>query len=244
MSSMINTALRFIRGPLWIAIFISNWSVHVASAQAPVKIEKKIEVGYFSTQSAEYFEKTVKPLFDEFKGSCKDCEIVNLTPYDEKGLYLEKALVEKLKSDAPEIQFYFFDWNKKMSDPMRPLVSLLNDKIQKGQLVLAPTGQAAEGEPGSALSGTLMGQAKDVVIIGETTGRERMLPQSYFGPEMLTAIYAPKEHSEKGVGPLYFAARWASVWNKRSPDEWLSHFKTKKIKNRKIFLDTTDLLGR
>jgi hypothetical protein len=121
---------------------------------------------------------------------------------------------------------------------------LLSEKITSGKLVLASTGQALAGEPGSPLSRTIMGQTKDAIIIGETTGRERMLPQSFFGPEMLTAINAPKEHEGKGVSPLYFAAKWAGVWSKRTPAEWLAHFKTKKMKSRKIFLDANDLLGR
>lgn len=223
------TALRFI-------------SVLILSSTAMA--ESKITVGYFSTANQENFDKYVKPLFDEFKSKCNTCELANLTPYDDKGSYDPSKLVEKLKSIPSEITFLYFDWNKKMFDADRPLIALLNEKIAAGQLVLAPTGQAANGEAGTPLSGTVMGQTKDAVIIGETIGRERLLPQSYFGPEMLTAIYAPKEHDDKGVGPLYFAGKWAASWNKRAPKEWLDHFKTKKMKSRKIFLDANDLVGR
>src|SRR5207253_6862339 len=143
-----------------------------------------------------------------------------------------------------EMSFYFYSLNKKATEQNIDVVSVLGDKVDGGKLVNAPTGQAAEGESSMPLSRTVMGQAKDVIIIGEITGNERMLPQSYFGPEMLTAIRAPKDFAGQGVGPLYFASRLASNWSKRKPAEWLQHFKTKKIKSRKIWLDADDLLGR
>ncbi len=229
---MKNIALRFV------SIFVAF--VYFQQAFA----ESKVVVGYFSTESMDHFEKNVKPLFEEFKGGCKACEIVNLTPYDEKGGYSEKDLLEKIKKDSSGADFYLFDWNKIVNDQNRNLTAILVEKISSGKLVLSATGHAAQGETGSPLSRTVFGQTKDAIIIGEITGRERMLPQSYFGPEMLTALSVPKEHEGRGVSPLYFSGRWAAVWAKKSPEEWLAHFKAKKMKSRKIFLDTNDLLVR
>lgn len=206
--------------------------------------QDKVVVGYFSTESQEDFEKKIKPLFEEFYGKCKNCEILNLTPYDDKGAYSEKDLVAKLKNPEPPVSFYFFSWNKKTTDASKELIATLEEKIRAGQLVISSAGHAAEGETGVPLSRTLMGQTKDAIVIGEVTERERLLPQSYFGPEMLTAIRAPKAYLGQGVSPLYFASRWAAVWSKRKPAEWLQYFKHKKEKTRKIWLETDDLLGR
>lgn len=206
--------------------------------------EDKVVVGYFSTENQEQFDKVVKPLFEEFAAKCKNCEILNLTPYDEKGAYSEKDVVAKLKAAEPAVTFYFFSWNKKTSEASKELIAALEEKVASGKLVLSSAGHAAQGEPGVPLSRTVMGQAKDVVIVGEVTERERLLPQSYFGPEMLTAVRAPKTYIGQGHSPLYFASRFAAVWNKRKPAEWLQHFKTKKLKTRKIWLETEDLLGR
>jgi len=212
---------------------------------APVfAADDKVVIGYFSTDKQEDFEKKIKPVFEAFKEKCKNCELVNLTPYDEKGNYSEKDLLEKVKNPPPEMTFYFFSWNKKTSPQNQELIAVLGEKVDSGKLVVAPTGHAAEGETGLPLSRTVMGQAKDVLIIGEITGNERILPQSYFGPEMLTAIRAPKEYAGQGYSPLYFATRLAVAWNKRKPAEWLQHFKMKKLKSRKIWLDADDLLGR
>lgn len=235
---MQNIALRLIAFSLLFSV-TATVSVNAFAAD-----DSKVVIGYFSTDKQEDFEKKIVPVFESFKGNCKNCELVNLTPYDDKGNYSEKDLLEKVKNPPPEMTFYFFSWNKKASDQTKELIQTLGEKVDSGKLVIAPTGHAAEGEPGLALSRTVMGQAKDVVIIGEIIGNERMMPQSYFGPEMLTAIKAPKEYQGQGYSPLYFATRLAAVWNKRKPTEWLQHFKTKKIKSRKIMLDEYDLLGR
>jgi hypothetical protein len=233
---MKNIAARFIAFSF---LFSSTLVVSVKAIA-----EDKVVIGYFSTESQEVFEKNIKPAFERFKGNCKNCEIVNLTPYNDTGAYSEKELLEKLKNPSMEVSFYFFSWNKKATAQNKDLIALLGEKVDGGKLVIAPTGQAAEGEPGLPLSRTVMGQAKDVIIIGEIIGNERMLPQSYFGPEMLTAIRAPKDLASQGTGPIYFASRLANNWTKRKPVEWLQHFKAKKTKSRKIWLDADDLLGR
>lgn len=242
---MKNIAMRFL---LFSVLSCAVFSVgafaeeKVEPAAAKTAPANKVVIGYFSQESQEDFEKKVKPAFEQFKGSCKNCEITNLTPYDEKGNYAEKLLVEAFKNSPEEVSIFFFSWNKRATDQNKELVPLLGEQSAKGRLVVAPTGHAAEGEAGLALSRTVMGQVKDVVIIGEITGNERMLPQSYFGPEMMTAIRAPKDFLGQGGGPLYFASRLAGVWSKRTATDWIQHFRTKKERSRKIWLDTYDLL--
>lgn len=226
----------------FLAVSFLFWTTSLVSGE-PLT-ESKVVIGYFSMDKQEDFEKKIKPVFEQFKGSCKTCEIVNLTPYDEKGEYLEKSLLDKVKSSAPEVTFYFFSWNSKATPQNQDLTAALSELTESGKLVLAPTGFAAEGEAGLPLSRTVMGRVKDGIIIGEIIGNERMVPQSYFGPEMLTAVRAPKDYLGQGFSPLYFATRLAAVWSKRKPAEWLQHFKTKKLKSRKIWLDTDDFLGR
>lgn len=209
------------------------------------KSDDKVVVGVFTTDSQASFDKKIKPLFEEFKNSCKNCEILNLTPYDEKGNYSEKQVLEKLKNAPPEVSFFYFDWNvKTVPDQNTALIAALGEKSSAGKLIVAPTGQAKEGEAGAPLSRTVMGQAKDTIIIGELTDRDRLLPQSYFGPEMLTAIRPPKAYIGQGYSPLYFASRLAAAWTQRKPTEWIPYFKNKKIKSRKLWLEVEDLVGR
>jgi hypothetical protein len=207
--------------------------------------DEKVVIGTFTTDSQENFDKKIKPVFEDMKNSCKNCEIINLTPYDDKGIYSEKGLIDKLKNPPAEVSFFYFDWNKKTTgDQDKALITLLGEKADQGKLIITPTGQAKEGEAGAPLSRTIMGQARDAVIIGEITDRDRMLPQSYFGPEILTALRPPKAYIGQGHAALFFAARLASAWERRKPTEWLAHFKTKKMKSRKLWLDADDLVGR
>lgn len=211
----------------------------------PAFSDEKVVVGVFTTESQADFDKKIKPVFDDFKNSCKSCEVLNLTPYDDKGNYSEKGLVDKLKNPPAEVSFFYFDWNKKnAADQNAALIAALSEKADQGKVVVSPTGQAKEGEQGAPLTRTIMGQARDVVIIGEITDRDRMLPQSYFGPEILTALRPPKSYIGQGHSALYFAARLAANWNKRKPTEWIPHFKEKKQKTRKLWLDADDLVGR
>lgn len=220
-------------------------SLLMISPLARASGDNKVVLGVFSTGSQENFDKKIKPLFEEFKNSCKNCEIINLTPYDDKGNYSEKDLLDKLKNAPAEVSFFYFDWNKKSpADQNTALITALSEKADAGKLVVSPTGQAKEGEPGAPLSRTIMGQARDAVIIGEITDRDRLLPQSYFGPEMLTAIRPPKIYIGQGYGPLYFASRLATAWNRRKPTEWMPYFKNKKQKSRKLWLEVEDLVGR
>lgn len=207
--------------------------------------EKTTMVGYFTAESQDTFEKKIKPFFDANKSPCKTCELVNLTPYDEKGNYSEKDLVDRIKKAPPEITLFFISWNRKYTDQNKDLVDALTEKTEAGKMVISPTGYPPEKEPSMPLSRTVMGQAKDIIILGELTDRDRLHPpQSYFGPEMLTAIRPPKEYIGQGMGPLYFVSRLAGAWSRHTPVEWLQHFKTKKMKSRKIWLEVDDLLSR
>ncbi|RYZ83458.1 MAG: hypothetical protein EOP06_19930 [Proteobacteria bacterium] len=239
---MRNSAVRFLQKVGLLKLFICGFvlgSAPVATVHAAET--NKVVVAYFSKDGQENFEKKIKPLFEEFKGDCKSCEIINATPYDAKGNFNETDMATKLKSPPEGTSFYLFDWNQKTNDVNRGWTEILEQKIQAGIPVLGSTGHAAPDEPGSPLSRTVFGQISGAIIIGEVTGRERMLPKSYFGPEMLTAIAAPSQHQGKEVAPLYFAGRWASSWSKRSAQEWLTHFRTKKQKSRRIFVDMNDL---
>lgn len=207
--------------------------------------DEKVVIGVFTTETRENFDKKIKPAFDDLKGTCKNCEITNLTPYDDKGVYSEKGLIDKIKNAPAEVSFFYFDWNKKTSgDQDKALITLLGEKNDQGKIVISPTGQAKEGETGAPLGRTVMGQARDVVIIGELTDRDRMLPQSYFGPEILTALRPPKAYLGQGHAALFFASRLAGNWNRKKPTEWIPHFKATKLKSRKLWLDSEDLVGR
>lgn len=200
-------------------------------------------VGYFSKESVDNFEKKVKPFFTQYS-SCKDCEIVNLTPYNEKGEFDELKLQEKIASLPEDLDFVFFAWNEKSTDKNADLVKNLNLLVQNGKLVVAPAGVPLANDSSCPLNRTLMGQVQDSIIVGELTERDRLLPQCFYGPEMLTAVRPPKDLLGQGYAPLLFVSKFAGSWSKRKSTEWVAYFHQKKAKSRRLWPELEDFFPR
>lgn len=210
---------------------------------AALTAEATIKIGYFSKEAAPAFEKRVQPQFKEFARGC-DCELVNLTPYDDKGQFKAEALADKISGLPSDVAFVFFDFNERYSDKNTPIVEELGKKVNDGRLIVATAGVPMSNEGTCPLDRTLMGRVPNSLIIGELTERERLLPQCFYGPEMLSAIRPPKDLMGQGYAPLLFATRLASQWNKRKPQDWLAYLKAKKNKSKKIWPDLEDFFPR
>lgn len=198
----------------------------------------KVVVGYFTKQPSASFEAT-KGLFEEFSKGCASCEIRNLTPY-EKGEYDPSRLQESIKALPEDVSFVFFDWNERSGAGNKDIAEALNKKAADGLVVIAAAGIPPQHESSCPLEHTLMGQVDKALIIGELTERERLLPQCYFGPEMLTAVTPPKAYLGQGHGPLIFVAKLASNWHRRSARDWPAYLKARKGKNKKLWTELGD----
>jgi hypothetical protein len=200
----------------------------------------KTTVIYFGQAKAEEFESKVKPFFDE-KARCKNCELVNYTPYTKEGTLDVAALQERIDSLPSNTSFVFFDFNLKANDANKALIETINKRADLGLLVVGSAGAPKEHESSGPLSKTVLGQVRGALIIGELGDRDRLMPSGFYGPEMLTAIRPPKDMIGQGYSPLLFAATLADKWDKRSGSEWGEYFRTKKMKTRKIWLELGDL---
>lgn len=201
----------------------------------------KTTVVYFGTLKAQDFNDKVKPVFEENARPCKSCELVNLTPYSKDGSVDMAALQEKLDALPSDTSFVYFDFNTRVTEENKELVSLLSRKINSGLVVVGTAGAPNGSESSGPLSRTILGQAHGALIIGELAERDRLTPSAFYGPEMLTALRPPRGQVGQGYSPLIFAANLAGKWNKRNSQEWMEHFRTKKMKSRKIWLDLNDL---
>lgn len=222
-------------GLLFLGIFSFNT---VRAETAPVI------VGYFSKEPATFFDTKVKVFFQEQAKGCAKCEIRNLTPYDDKGVYDPEKLVATLQALPAEVSFIFIDWNERSSDKNKNVVEVLNQKQSEGHLLIAAAGVPPTNEGTCPLNRTLMGQVNDGLIIGELAERDRLLAQCYYGPEMLSAIRPPRDYMGQGLAPLYFVSRLASHWNKRKPQDWPSYLKARKAKSKKIWTELEDFFPR
>jgi hypothetical protein len=112
--------------------------------------------------------------------------------------------------------------------------------VNAGFVVIATTGAAGADQSTLPLNRTVVGQIPGIIIIGELVERDNLLAKSFFGPEMLTAVRPPKDFMGQGHGPLFFASRLASNWNKKGQNEWPSHFKTTRERSRKLWPSIED----
>ncbi|HEY1079555.1 MAG TPA: hypothetical protein VGE46_05640 [Bdellovibrio sp.] len=223
---------------LWTALMTLSCGATWAQASVP---STKTTVIYFGQQRAEEFELKIKPLFLEKSRPCKNCEIVNYTPYNKDGEVDMESLLERLESLPSGTSFVFFDFNFRINDDNRAVLDLLNKKADSGLVVVGSAGAPKPSEASGPLSRTLLGQTHGALIIGELSERDRLMPTAFYGPEMLTALRPPKEIMGQGYGPLIFAANLAESWQKRSAVDWVEYLKTKKMKTRKLWLDLNDM---
>lgn len=220
------------------ALISLSWGV-AKSANAALPASK-VSVVYFGLASSEDFEKKIKPVFQQNASACKSCELVNFTPYKKDGQVDMEALLTKVESLPADMKLIFFDFNIKASEGNKELVEALNKKATAGSVVVAAAGAPQATESSSPLSRTVFGQVHDAIIIGELGERERLQPTGFYGPEMLTAIRPPRETGE-GYSATVFVANLAENWPKRSPQDWVEHFKNKKQKTRKLWMGLNDL---
>lgn len=221
-------------------VFLILVSCGATWAQAALP-SRKTTVIFFGQQKAEDFEAKVKPVFAEFVRPCKSCDIVNYTPYTKEGQVDMVALKERIESLPEGTSFVFFDFNLKANEQNKDLIETLNKKVAAGLLIVGSAGAPKTLEASSPLSRTVLGQVNGALIIGELTERDRLMPTGFYGPEMLTALRPPKDMIGQGYSPLMFAAELAENFQKKESTEWSEHFKTKKMKSRKIWLDLNDL---
>ncbi len=217
--------------------FFLGLQVCAATGSAPVV------VGYFSPEPQSTFEAKVKPLFAKQTQNCSKCQILNLTPYDDKGQFQAKSLEESIKSVPAEVKILFFDFNLKKTEVPPSVIELLSKQAANGILVVASAGVPHEQQASSPLSRTLFGQIKEAFIIGELGDRDRLMQQSFYGPEMLTALRPPKDMQGQNLGPLIFASRLATDYNRRTPQEWTGYIRDKKMRSRKIWPELQDFFN-
>jgi hypothetical protein len=201
----------------------------------------KVTVAYFGRLSDEEFNMKIKPVFADF---CKDCEIVNSTPYDKDKKVDDSKLAETVNQLGENIQIVFFDWNDKSTAQPEALVEGLQKLKSRRQMLVASAGAPTGDGPTCPLGQTVFGKVEDAIIVGELMQRDILWPKCFYGPEMLTAVRPPKDLMGKGVGPLIFTAKFAAQYNKRTPDEWTQFFRSKKSKSRKIWPELEEFFPR
>jgi hypothetical protein len=218
------------------------FSVVFASSQA--YLTNPISVAVISAEDKADFDSKVAPVIKEELKNCSACSFQNVTPYTNQGKIALSEVSSTLEKAGSSSSFLVINWNSRVTDETKPILETLKKLSKSGLIIVGAAGLAKETEPTLPLNKTVVGQTPGAIIIGELAERERLLTQSYFGPEMLTAIRPPKEYLGQGLSPIFFATRLATQWNKKTGKEWTSYFQSTKSKVRHIWPDLDDFFGR
>lgn len=216
-----------------------------ALANTKSDLTKTVTMGVLDNGNRESFESKTLPWLKQQMSDCKACEVRNITPYDDKGELDLPKISAQLEQAQNSISFLFVTWNERVSTKNASVLEALKKAAGQGLIIVGAAGLPKSEEDSAPLSKTLLGQVPDSIIIGELGEKDRLFGNSYFGPEMLTAIRPPKGLIGQGFSPALFAARLASQFNKKaSASDWMVHIKSKKTANRRIWLSLDDIFGK
>ncbi len=216
----------------------------VWAAPSQAVLTNPISVAVISGEDQADYDSKIAPLLKEGIKNCSGCSFQNVTPYTKDGKISFADIPARLEKAGLTSSFIFMNWNARVTEETKPILETLKRLSKNGIVIVGSAGLAKDEEPTLALNRTVLGQTPGAVIIGEMGERERLHTQSFFGPEMLTAIRPPKEYMGQGFSSLFFASRLASQWNKKTSQDWLAHFQSTKSKTRRIWPDMEDFFNR
>lgn len=201
---------------------------------------KSVTLAVVANFTQNDFQQKIEPLLQQEFSNCSNCQFLNVSAYDEKGEFNSDMIQKSIEDKLGQFQILYFHWNEKLTDQNKALNEFLTKlSLEKNIILIASAGQPKSNEPSATLARTLFGPIQKSIIIGEIGEKDRLIGQSYYGPEMLTALRPPKDLIGQGMSPLLFATRLTKNYNKRQ--DWVSFFQEKKAKNRRIWLEMGDL---
>lgn len=211
----------------------ASWAVEATLSVA------KLQVAYLGKQGPSRFAE-VQKYFEQSK-NCKICEIKDVSVYLASGDLDREKTIAKWNNENLQFPIILVDWNEKLTDESKSVINILNKQVASGSSVVISAGRAENLEPTLAINKTMAAQISQALILGEMTDRERILPNAYYGPEILTALRLSPGLANQNMAPVVFVTRWVSNWTKRNQYEWPSYLRSRKEKIKKIWPTLDDL---
>ena len=202
----------------------------------------------FDPRPAADFQLNTQKVIQGEWSVCTGCKLINMTPYDAKGLAVIPQNPELAfgpletwdLSQSPTV--FLVNWNSLMKPEYAAWAQYLENLKKSAVPIVFAAGQPAAGETSAPLSKTLAGSVSGLFIIGELGESDRLWGASYYGPEILTALRPPKDFIGRDTVPAQFAAALTKNLNKKK--DWLQILRDKKAKTRKIWLELRDCFGQ
>lgn len=219
--------------------FLSASFIYLASAQSA----KPAVLAVIDPAPKLEFETARRMRIQEQLRQCPNCQIVNITPYTSEGQFDPRGISRVLDQVPRENSVVLVLWNKKFESTDKEVVEKIKGLANQGVLFVATAGKPEAKGPTLGLRRTLWGQTPQVVIIGELAIGERLVPGTFFGPEMLTAI-RPSETLGQDAAALMFSARLVSNLKDKKSDEWVDFLRNKKATSKRMWPNLDEFFGR
>jgi len=205
------------------------------SAQA-----EAVRIGVIS-QNAKHMDVIDSFLKSNYAPGGKNVVYVDFSIFDSNGLLDLKAIEGKFETFAKSVNLLYLDFNQPMRMDLQSLANTIQDSVRGQTLIVANTGLSSNVNTTLQIRGTLFGKVNGLILIGEMDQRERLIPGSYFGPEMLTAIKPPRQWEWPGSAALLFLSHLGSQWYSKSAIDWKIHFAKAKSATKRLWLGLDEL---
>lgn len=187
-----------------------------------------VDVCLFDAGEKHKHEVKLTKLFAEATKGCADCRLRSFPIYDDRGNQSPELVLSQLQKSKGQCSLLHFSWNREAMAQWDPVIKELSRQIAAGTPVVGAAGAPEGPEVAAPASRTVLGMVKDVILIGELDKKGKLIIDSYHGAEILTAIAPPKGERGSSFSSILFTARWAKVFEKKKPAEWLALFRANK----------------
>jgi hypothetical protein len=206
-------------------------------AESNTSSNQSVKIAITSQASEAELSELMSLGFNEPIKACKNCEVVNFSPY-KNGQFDESKIGEaliKVQQFKPTI--LILNWNRKYSTEWDKPVQVLLE-MADALIVASP------GSPNSInsapFSSSLLKKIPQVLIIGDYNNRDIPNSQNFFGPEIIAFFRGKGPIPQDGLAALQLGAQLGVNWSKKTKPEWIEQFSNIKASSRKLTPDLRD----
>jgi hypothetical protein len=226
-------------GKLSLAILMSL-GLFLETTQAETQRLKPIIIAVLDTGDGSPHQAKVVSTLRTLLRQCKSCRIETFPIYDKAGNLSEKIFLSALQLAASKSQIIHLSWNTSSNESTIKIEAELS-KVAKDHVMVASAG-SPEKEIAVPLAKTVMGKIPNALIVGEANSKGHLVSNSYYGPEMFTALTVPDAKNRgSSFSALRLTAAIANWLEKSHPKSLFEVFENLQKAKKKSFSDLPSL---
>ena len=112
---------------------------------------------------------------------CTSCEVKNFPIYEKNGDLKKSKFLSQIESASKACRLLHLSWNTEFTVEYQEVVNALQSAIQQGHLIVAAAGAPSEGKIAAPIQQSVLGQVKDIILVGELDSKNKLVINSFFG---------------------------------------------------------------